>query len=125
MYLGIDTSEFDNIHLVLFDKDSVLNKKVEAKNRDVLKTIDIFLSENRLSKKDVQGIAVVVGDGSFTSTRLAVTVANTFSYTQGIPVLPVSKDQLTEPRVLIERIDDQPKGQYISAEYSGEPNIGK
>jgi tRNA threonylcarbamoyladenosine biosynthesis protein TsaB len=47
---------------------------------------------NKLSKslKDVQGIAIYKGPGSFTGLRIGMSVANALAYAQNIPV--VAKD---------------------------------
>ena len=125
MYLLINTTEQDTISLTLFDKEKKNEKKVEAKNRDILIVLNEFLGELSLNKKDIQGIAVIVGEGSFTSTRLAVTVANTFAYAQKKPVLAISAKEAEDFENLALEIEKQPIGQYISASYSAEPNIGK
>lgn len=125
MFLLIDTTERDNIFFILFGGGKHNEKKVEAKNRNILIVFNEFLKELSLSKDDVQGIAVIVAEGSFTSTRLAVTVANTFAYAEKIPVLAVLRENTTNLAWLESEIKKQPIGQYISAEYSGEPNIGR
>ncbi len=71
------------------------------------------------------GIMVVVGAGSFTSTRLACVVANTFAYVLQIPLLAIKKDEINKIQKLIPKLLKQKKGHYISATYSGEANIGK
>ncbi len=124
MFLGIDTSKKDIVRLTLFDKESVFEKQVDAKNRDLLFYIDEFLTEQKIEKKDVQGIAVVVGEGGFTSTRIATTVANGFVYIHKIPVISISSDDLKNTQELISKFESQQEGKYISATYSGEPNIG-
>ena len=67
---------------------------------------------------------VVVGAGSFTSTRIACVVANTFAYVKQIPLLAISVEQVDEVQELVPELLKQKKGNYISATYSGEPNIG-
>ena len=52
--------------------------------------IDEELKKNNLDIKDVNKILVVRGPGSFTGTRIAVTVAKTLSYALNIPVVSVS-----------------------------------
>ncbi|MBR4830565.1 MAG: tRNA (adenosine(37)-N6)-threonylcarbamoyltransferase complex dimerization subunit type 1 TsaB [Bacilli bacterium] len=52
--------------------------------------IDEELSKNNIDIKDVGKIIVVRGPGSFTGTRIAVTVAKTISYALNIPVVSVS-----------------------------------
>jgi len=124
MYLLIDTSEHNTISLALFDEHDTCSKVVEGKNRTLLTHIDAFLREKHIEKHLLEGIAVVVGKGSFTSTRIAVTVSNTFSYALSIPVLPISKDEMIDLDALRARIAVYPKGQYVSATYSAAPSIG-
>ncbi len=125
MYLMVDTSERDVVVLSVFDEMTRQKVVKNVSNRDLLKCIDEFLNTQKLRKEDVSGIMVVVGEGSFTSTRLATTVVNTFAYVQDVPVLAISKEQAVDPQALIPELLKQLKGQYISATYSGVPNIGK
>ena len=52
--------------------------------------IDEELTKNNLNIKDINKIYVISGPGSFTGTRIAVTVAKTLSYALNIPVKSVS-----------------------------------
>lgn len=124
MYLLINLSRKDTIHLALFDVESKIDKEYSGKNRELLFCIDRFLDSQNIDKESIEGIMVVVGEGGFTSTRLAVTVANTFGYVLQISLLAIKKDQADNVQKLIPELLKQPKGQYISATYSGEPNIG-
>lgn len=125
MFIILDSSQKDILELTLFDVDTIIKKEYSGKNRELLTFVDAFLHECNVNTKDVQGIAVVVGEGSFTSTRIAVTVANTYGYVLGIPLLAISKKEAEDPQALVSSITAQLVGQYISATYSGEPNIGK
>jgi len=125
MYLFVDPSEKDQIHLALFDEDRFFEKKTEVSNRELLASIDAFFGEENINKKDLRGVMVVVGAGGFTSTRIAVTVVNTFGYVLQIPLLAITKDQSSNIQDLIPELNKQPKGQYISATYSAEPSISK
>lgn len=124
MYLLMNLSDKNNISLALFDETVVSQREWPAPNRDLLAMIESFLSAQGLTKNEVKGIMVVVGAGGFTSTRIATTIANTFGYVQQIPLLAVTKDQVNKVQELIPKLRRQPRGQYISATYSGEPNIG-
>ncbi|EKE06751.1 MAG: hypothetical protein ACD_18C00286G0002 [uncultured bacterium] len=125
MNLLIDMSEKSKIHLALFDRKKILEKNYEGQNRELLFCVDDFLQENDFSKNEIKGIMVVVGTGTFTSTRIACVVANTFAFVLYIPLLAISVDDVANIQGLIPKLLEQPKGQYISATYSGEPNIGK
>lgn len=128
MYLLIDTSDRDKINLALFDDKIVEHKSYSGMNRELLSCIHDLLAVNKVFKvhkvESIGGIMVVVGVGSFTSTRVACVVANTFGYVLQIPLLAISKEQSQDPQKLISKLLKQPKGQYISATYSGEANVG-
>lgn len=123
MYLLIDPSERNQICLVLFDTARVIQKRIETSNRTLLASIDAFFDEQGYSKDRVAGIAVVIGAGAFTSTRIAVVVANTFGYVLEIPLLGVMPDRVDAIQDIIPELLAQPVGQYISATYAGEPSI--
>ncbi|KKW43008.1 MAG: hypothetical protein UY92_C0001G0022 [Candidatus Magasanikbacteria bacterium GW2011_GWA2_56_11] len=125
MFLLINTAEKGQVELALFDAERLEQKKYPAENRDVLTSVDDFLSSLGTSKDNIQGVMVVVGAGGFTSTRIATTIANGFAYARAIPVMGISIDQVPEAQKLIPALLFRPRGQYVSATYSGEPNIGK
>lgn len=125
MFLLLDLAKKDTLHLALFDAESVEHKNYNGMNRELLFAIDDFLLEKNLNKKDVQGIAVVVGAGGFTSTRVATTIANAWAYIQKIPVIAVTPDEATDPRSFILKLFLQTTGHFVSATYSAEPNVGQ
>lgn len=125
MFLLINTSEKELISLTLFKGNFVEQKSYPAPNRDLLLSIDSFLEASNLSVHDVEGVAVLVGVGAFTSTRIATTVANTWAYSQKIPVVAVSLEEAIDLAVLEQKLSQTEPGIFISATYSGEPNIGK
>lgn len=119
MYILLDLSNRDSIHLALFDSQTIEHRTYPGRNRELLVCIHDLLKDER-----PRGIVVVVGAGSFTSTRVACVVANTFGYVLQIPLLAISKEQANDPQKLISKLLKQPKGVYISATYSGDANIG-
>jgi len=125
MYLLFDLSVRDTTHLALFNKESIEHKKYSGMNRELLSSVDDFLNLQNVKKEEIGGIMVVVGAGSFTSTRIGCVVANTFAYVLQIPLLAIGEDKIDNIQGLISELLKQPKGQYISATYSGEPNIGR
>jgi len=126
MYLLIDMSQQDKIHLALFGEQKRTDKTYEGRNRELLFCIDKLVhSQKPKAKSEIDGIMVVSGEGSFTSTRIACVVANTFGYVLQIPLLAIKVEQVDNVKELIPELLRQPRGQYVSATYSGEPNIGK
>jgi len=130
MYLLIDTSERDTINLALFDSTQIVFKSFSGRNRELLSCIDKLLDNKGIRSKEkglrqIGGIMVVVGSGSFTSTRIATVVANAFAYARQIPLLAVQKNDIPKMQGLIPKLLKQKVGRYISATYSAEPNITK
>ncbi|MET3208002.1 UNVERIFIED_CONTAM: tRNA threonylcarbamoyladenosine biosynthesis protein TsaB [Paenibacillus sp. PvR008] len=56
----------------------------------VISELERLLSEDGLTRDDVDGIAVGVGPGSYTGIRIAVTAAKTLAWAWGVPVTSVS-----------------------------------
>jgi tRNA A37 threonylcarbamoyladenosine modification protein TsaB len=125
MYLLFNLSGRDTIKLVLFNKRKIISNEFTGQNRELLVCLDKILISNKINKDDIEGIMVVVGEGGFTSTRIATTVANIFAYVRQIPLLTISSKQADNPQKLIDKLLKQSKGHYISATYSAEANITK
>ncbi|MDP2693062.1 MAG: hypothetical protein Q8O88_05485 [bacterium] len=124
MYLLIDLSENDTIHLALFDKEGLVEFECGGRNRELLECIDKFLTENEIKSHDLKGVMTVVGEGSFTNTRISAVVSNVFGYCLKKPMMAIKKNQIGEVQELIDELESVPVGQYVSAKYSAEPNIG-
>jgi tRNA A37 threonylcarbamoyladenosine modification protein TsaB len=123
-YLYINMSQKDQIHLVLFNKEKEKKECLKTgRNKMLLLVINTFLIQEGLDKNSIQGIVVVVGTGGFTSTRIATTVANGFSYAKHTAVVTTTLEEGYDEDRFINALDNVPKGQYVSATYSGEPNI--
>ncbi|MBI4992797.1 MAG: hypothetical protein HZC26_01495 [Candidatus Magasanikbacteria bacterium] len=127
MYLLFDLSTKDLIHLAIFDARSIEHKNYSGKNRELLDCIHNLskITNYKLKIKNLSGIMVVVGAGGFTSTRVACVVANTFAYVLKIPLLAITAAEAPDPQKLIPKLLKQKPGNYISATYSGEANIGR
>lgn len=69
-------------------------------------SIQTFLKKHQLSPKQLQAVALGIGPGSYTGTRVAAAVAKTLSYTLEIPLIPFcslltySPSYLKEPFIL-------------------------
>lgn len=122
MYLFINTSEREYFYFCLFD-ESVVAEKKDTDTTDVLGGIQNFLKEQNKTMKDIQGIAVLVGKGTFSSTRSAVSVANAWAFAEHIPVVTVQPDKPFEILEIIKLLQTKNPGDPVVAEYSGVPNI--
>ncbi|MDQ0494001.1 tRNA (adenosine(37)-N6)-threonylcarbamoyltransferase complex dimerization subunit type 1 TsaB [Paenibacillus brasilensis] len=56
----------------------------------VITELERLLSEEGLTRDDVDGIAVGIGPGSYTGIRIAVTAAKTLAWAWGVPVTSIS-----------------------------------
>lgn len=121
MYLLIDNSEDEKISLHYCLNTKWVQAVFEIKKvKNLLNAIDKLFKKIGIKPRDLRGVAVVVGKGRFTSTRVATTVANMFGYTLDIPVVAVERVNNLKSIFSGAKI-----GQYVSAKYSAEANIGK
>ena len=122
MFVFIDNSNREEVSFSYCLDDGWKEKSFEVKDyKPLLYYFDKLLKNTKQKKEDLKGIAVLIGVGGFTSTRVATITANTLGFSLGIPVLAVNK---VDVKNLEQRIKKVKIGQYISATYSGEPNIG-
>jgi len=88
----------------------------------LLKALDGLLIELHKNLSDITRLGVVVGQGTFTGTRVAVTVANTLAFVLACPVAALP--DFVPERTVAALLQAVP-GHFAAALYSGEPRIGK
>ena len=125
MYLLIDPTDRKYNILTLFDEKKLFSADYDRNVSGLVEAVDKFLRNKKLKPENLKGIFVIVGEGGFTSTRVATTVANSFIYVLGIAGLSISKKESLTPQKLIKKLKKQNKGEFIFASYSGKPNITK
>ncbi len=90
MILAIRTDKPD-AELYLYDgqkKLSGVEWRAHLKLAETINTkIDEILNKSSISYKNLDGIAVFKGPGSFTGLRIGASVANTLAYSLEIPIL--------------------------------------
>lgn len=123
MYLAIDNTETEAVVFFISHDGKEWHKFERPQNREgaLLAGIDEILKEQNVEINKIKGVAVRVGKGRFTATRVATTVANTLSFALKIPVVAVKDIDL---EIIGSQIDAVKPGEYIHALYSGEPRIG-
>lgn len=91
--LFLDTSS-KKLVVILVKNNEVLSKKELESINDhashLVPFIDEILKENNMNTKDIDKVFVVNGPGSFTGTRIGVTVGKTLAFSNNINVIPVS-----------------------------------
>lgn len=94
--------------LELFDGSNKKADKIWQADRqlakDLLKEIEQLLKSNGRDLKDLTGLIVFMGPGSFTGLRIGITVANAIAYGQSINVVgEVGSDWLQKGLARLER----------------------
>lgn len=96
MLLGIKTDNpVAELYLYSNEGKLVASKEWQA-DRELahwlLREIDVFLGEHDSSLQTLTGLFVFQGPGSFTGLRIGITVMNTLSYAESIPIVGAQSD---------------------------------
>ncbi len=122
MYLAFIPELPEGVRFVAFDSNE---RKAHffagKKSAAVLAELVAWLETVGLSLKDIKGVAVGLERGSFTTTRVLTTIANTLGMAYRIPVESLTEEELGEQT--IERLKKATIGKPLVARYSGMPNI--
>ena len=123
MILLLDTST-PECRLVFIDGDWRYEKNWEA-NRDLAKGLLLFLKNELEGQgktwKDLTGLGAYKGPGSFTGLRIGITVLNTISYSENIPIVGETGENWQE--IAVTRLLKGETDQIVLPEYGGEANI--
>ncbi|MCH9621290.1 MAG: hypothetical protein S4CHLAM20_07090 [Chlamydiia bacterium] len=89
--LIIDTATIDSsISLLLGSKLFSIHLKEKSQTKEIIPIIKALLSEHHIELSHLSGIAICVGPGLYTGTRVGVMTAKTLSYALDIPLFPFS-----------------------------------
>ncbi len=128
MYLLVDVTQEGVVSLRLYSHTTTMSFSRPHMHRDMLQDIRVFLFEQGIAVSSILGVAVVMGHGSFTSTRLATIIANTWRFVFHVPVVPVPYAYKDDRAYCLSLFDQYADGKrdasYISPLYSGNPRIG-
>jgi len=87
----------------------------------ILPTIEDFLKHQQLSIKDLTGLVIFTGQGSFTGLRIGTTVANALAFSLDIPIVKASGDEWRSSGLAA--LQTARPQQFVIPDYDGEPNI--
>lgn len=80
----------DEDHLI----DSISYEAWQCQSEKMIPELKTLLEKNSLSQKDISGVIVGIGPGSYTGIRIALTTAKILCLSLNIPMYPVSSLQL-------------------------------
>jgi len=111
MILGIDTAKREKIYLTLYSQKVEKSWEFETENQtnDILIAIKGILDNEKMTLKDLRAILINQGPGSFTGTRIGVTVANTLGWSLNIPVYGYQEGQQAK---IVAKIFKNPQSQF-------------
>lgn len=87
--LSIDTSNNKEVKIALKKGEEVFTQEASLDTRkaqQVLPMTQEILKKHNVELKDITGIEVNTGPGSFTGLRVGIAIANSFGYLLGVPV---------------------------------------
>lgn len=89
MILKINTTKREEVIVELWENKKQKDKIVVTQkmgSQALLPTVDKILKNNKIKFKDLSGVDVETGPGSFTGTRVGAAVANALGFALNIPV---------------------------------------
>jgi len=125
MILLLDTST-PQCHLTFIEGDWRYDTNWEAGrglSKGLLEFLDKEIEFQEKTWKDVTGLVVYRGPGSFTGLRIGITVMNTLAHANGWPIVGVTGDSWRQDGVA--RLEASENDEIVIPEYGGEANITK
>jgi tRNA threonylcarbamoyladenosine biosynthesis protein TsaB len=120
-------SDKPEAELYLFDDGKkVAEIKWEAHREladTLLSKIKEILVNNNITDKDITGIIMHTGEGSFTGLRIGTTVANAMSYSLSVPIVAAEGDNWISEG--LGKITSSKPGDLVVPKYNAEPNISQ
>lgn len=106
-------------------KDGVCfhEQALDASPEQYLNLLNRFFSEQKMSSSDIKRIIVVNGPGSFTASRVSVTIANTFAFVHQIPLVALENPDRLSCAELILRVQEFPEHAFVVPVYDRPPHI--
>lgn len=131
LFLIIDITVFSRLSMIIWRDGEMRRrfwKKAPGQHLNILLCLDKLIKQVKIGLKDLNGLVLLEGGGSFSSTRQAAAILNTICLVEGIPVLGLDKRKYGDDWQKIGRDAEKyfcrpKKGRFIKPIYNGEPNI--
>lgn len=124
MLLALNTATPDCKMVLIDTKGAHYKKEWLAERRlskELLEQVETFLSENNSSFKNLDGLVVFRGPGSYTGLRIGMSVMNALAYGLAIPI--VGETGGTWLNRGQKRLTEGNNDNIVIPEYGGLPNI--
>jgi tRNA A37 threonylcarbamoyladenosine modification protein TsaB len=105
------------------DQEVLFEKTYDASPEHYLFSLEQFFSEQKMSPADVSRILVVTGPGSFTASRVSVTMVNTFAFVHSVPVVSFENSERLSLAELLSQKRAQGESVFAVPTYDRPPNI--
>jgi tRNA A37 threonylcarbamoyladenosine modification protein TsaB len=103
MELFIDAHDLSFMSLGFVDQGRLEHEQDFAVSPEqYLATVDRFLTMHKVARADIKKMYVVPGPGSFTASRVSVTIANAIAFALDIPIVSV-KNRMEIPATGMEQ----------------------
>lgn len=114
-------------HLYFANDDSITYETSWEAGRELAKGLLLFIQQELrgqgLTWKEVTGLVVFKGPGSFTGLRIGITVMNSLAYINGLPIIGVTGERWQDEG--LRRLAAGENDTIVMPEYGGEANITK
>ncbi len=110
---------------LLNDRGELTEETFPIAPEQYLQTIHLFLEKYHVLFEDIKRILVVPGPGSFTASRVSVTIANTIAFTHKIPMVSLPNVEKYSLQELCVRFlqSDQQETVFVTPLYDRPPMI--
>ncbi len=101
-------------------------EKCSVPPESYLSALNRFLKEQHQLPQELSGVCVVTGPGSFTSTRVSLTIANALHFTERLPLFTLINPDHLLPNILLAKCGlgiPVKSGRYASAVYGRPPHV--
>lgn len=125
----IDITKLNFLSFLLLEKKRgvVFQKKYRGARQNLLLRIDQFLASAKVKLDNLQGWALIEGEGSFSGVRQSVAILNTIALIKGLPAAGFDRRRYASEESVLEAITDffarSPKVKFLKPIYSGQPNV--
>lgn len=128
-FLIIENSRPDRSVVALGADGRVVARAVKKRrfheSEELLQRVDDLFKEGKTRARDLAGIIVVVGPGSFTALRAACVIANTMAYVEKLPLYGFKRSEYDELADLLKKTRTKKQKSYLEPFYGKAPKISR